>query len=204
MHHAYLLVGAFEDSLTGIPAEDREQGPDVLFSMHERFGIDEARALKHEATLRPVARPYRTFVLSLQGITVEAQNGLLKLFEEPHETIRFYILVPTEDLLIPTLRSRLMLIGGERRPFEVSEEAKRFLESSYRDRLTEIAERTKEADTVWSTSLLDGIEVWAEKKGDREALEAVLFVRKYAARRGASKKILFEHLALSLSVPERT
>lgn len=202
MHHAYLLVGSREECLACIAEEDKAEGPDVLVYTHEQFGIDEARRLRYEATLRPVVRPYRTFILLLGTMTIEAQNALLKLFEEPHETVRFYLQVEKGDQLLPTLRSRLMTISEGKVREDITEEARIFLKSSYADRLTLVAERTQKKNLAWIGELLDGIELWAHKKQDREALDAILFVRRYEGRRGASHKMLLEYLALSLSAPE--
>jgi DNA polymerase III delta prime subunit len=200
MHHANLIVGSVEACLSAIPKEDRQLGTDVLQYAFKRFGIDEARRLKQEATLRPLQRPYRTFIVVLDSITTEAQNALLKLFEDPDAAIRFYIIVPQEDMLIPTLRSRLMRLEGGTEAAEITEPARHFLGSSYAERLTMIAERTKEKDDVWICAVLDGIEVAVERERDQMAMRELLLVRQYEKWRGASKKMLLEHLALSLHI----
>lgn len=199
MHHAYLLIGDQSENLQKLPKSEQEVGSDVRITTHERFGIKEARDLKHESTLRPLVRPYRTFVLIIGGITIEAQNALLKLFEEPSETAVFYLIVSCEDVLIPTLRSRLMTLDGVVSDQVISEAAQVFLKSSYADRLELITQYTKEKNVLWIEEVLQGVEFWAYQNENREALDAILFVRAYDRMRSASKKMLLEHIALSLS-----
>lgn len=199
MHHAVLIVGDVHESLALIDASERTPGPDVSIEAYIRFGIDEARALCHRASLMPMNRPHRVFIMSFGTITLEAQNALLKLFEDPNETSRFYILAESADVFIPTLRSRFMeLRGKEKQPASHSAEA--FLKNAYKDRLEEIAKRMKEKDTSWTEELLAGLEIVIERRGDSALLRDLLMVRKYDKARSASQKMLLEHLALALPV----
>lgn len=199
MHHAYLYIGAFKDVLKHLPSEDQVPGPDVRHEVYERFGIVEARMLKETSSLRPVANMHRAFVLTCTSITLEAQNALLKLFEDPVGNVRFHLIIPHSDMLLSTLSSRLMRVETESaaRDAGVTHD---FLRLSYSDRLTEVASRTKEKDAAWMGNLLSGVEVWALAQKDTGILHEVTFVRKYEHNKSASKKMLLEHLALSLPV----
>jgi hypothetical protein len=178
---------------------DRKAGADVFFLDAPRFGINEARTLKGMAFRKPVERDYRTFILTFSTITTEAQNALLKLFEEPPSTARFHIIVPREDILISTLRSRVAFhdMPTASRATTV---ALQFLQSSYRDRLETIAARAKAADMAWMEAVVNGSEVYFEEQGAYAPLKEIAFVRSYFHASGASKKMLLEHLALTLPV----
>jgi hypothetical protein len=200
MHHAYLLVGERTASLEHIDEGDRVPGPDVSVYAFDRFGIDEARSLRHESSLMPVTRPYRVFIISFATITTEAQNALLKLFEDPVDTVRFYLITADADMLIPTLRSRFMELSGRTMDAIRSEVADNFLRSTYDKRLQDIAEHMKGKDVLWAEELLRGLEVWIQHKSEPTVLRDLVFVRTYDRTRSASRKMLLEHLALTLPV----
>lgn len=201
MHHAQLYIGEAEDMLSQIDARERKAGPDVFYQTEKRFGIKQARDLKEMASRTSVEGEYRTFIIITSSITTEAQNALLKLFEEPPQTARFHLIVPREDVLIPTLRSRLLRTHDDVADTE-NDMARTFLQSPYRTRLETITARMKEKDDDWAEHVLNGSEVFFSKKGNYDALREIAFVKKYFYGPGASKKMLLEHLALSLSVTE--
>ncbi len=198
MHHAYCLVGDFDSALAHINEDEQKPGLDVSHLVYAQLGIAEARALKEMSAQRPVERAERVFIVSFTTATLEAQNALLKLFEEPALTTKFYIIVPTVDILIPTLRSRLMI---ETLPSGSNEHvvtvAQTFLKHTYAERLALIASKVKAKDDGWVTDLLRGLEIYVEKQKGVGASE-LLFVETYTRGSGASKKMLLEHLALSL------
>ncbi len=196
-HHAHCIVGDFESAYARIPLEDRESGPDVLLQNYTQFTIAEARALKYASSQRPVERPNRVFILACTNATLEAQNALLKLFEEPALTSKFYIIVPYEDVLIATVRSRLMIQHAHGGTQNTEVLVREFMESSYNERLLLIGARTKEKDDVWCDTLIEGLERYTKEHPEFKATE-LLFVERYIRGSGASKKMLLEHLALSL------
>ncbi|MBY0473408.1 hypothetical protein K2Q00_04000 [Patescibacteria group bacterium] len=111
-HHAYVYEGPV--SLLPKLADDaalrfdfkREQNPDVLVQQWEKFSIDEARELAQQASLKSVSGR-SLFILGISSIASDAQQALLKLFEEPREGAIFVVLVP-HGIVIPTLRSRFL------------------------------------------------------------------------------------------------
>lgn len=198
MHHAYVVTGDLAHSLRYISEEDRVFGPDVLLYEYEKFGINEARKLKHESSLAPIERAYRVFIISFSRITTEAQNALLKLFEEPVGEARYYLITKSEDVLIKTLRSRLIALGATSSPHTDQTQTIAFLNLSYQERLAEITERSKHEDTTWIEQLFDGIEVFAHTTNNYTVMKEIIFVRLYEKTHGASRKMLLEHMALSL------
>ena len=53
-----------------------------------------------------------------ETINVVAQNKLLKILEEPPEYLFFFLLSPTPDLLLPTIRSRCINVNFQLLPVE--------------------------------------------------------------------------------------
>jgi DNA polymerase-3 subunit delta' len=197
MHHANLLIGSRTWARGYIPEDDLVVGPDVLFYEGERLSIEDVRALSYEVNMRPTAREYRTFVLMCDSLLHEAQNALLKILEEPNPQTVFYVVVPREDVLLPTLRSRLNLLDAERGELERSV-FEVFIKAGYNDRLRLIAEKVAEGDTAWIEKLLRGLETHAHEKRDTSLMREALRTETYLSANGSSKKMLLEHLALTL------
>ncbi len=201
-HHALLLVGDYEACLAEIPEADRT-GADAERIVTDTLGIDEARALSVRAASRPVEHTKRTFIIACAQITTEAQNALLKTFEDPPKTAQFYLIVPRLSVLLPTLRSRLQLAFASE-DAAMSDTVKKFLRASYADRLEQIAALHKAKDAAGMRALIEDVErtVAAAPSPKKAAyLEDVALVSQYAEIRGASHKMLLEHLALSVPSP---
>jgi len=123
-HHAYGIVSDVSLRLDIISFLEREHGivargnPDLFVQKYEVLTIDDARGLKTAHSTRPFSSRddkdgnggRKFFILEIDSITHEAQNALLKIFEEPNEYAHFFLIIPSEELLLPTLRSRLFMI----------------------------------------------------------------------------------------------
>lgn len=202
-HHAVVFEGESSAARAAALAYVREtlllpleRNPDVVVYEHERLGIDDARELKLRASQAPLSAG-QAFVLVFDTATREAQNALLKLLEEPAEATYFVLVVPSIELLLPTVRSRLAY-GGRARgaPVELPL-AERFLSATIGERLTLIEPLVKEKDRARVRAFLDALEqmLYRQGVGKRAAeLREVVFVRGYADDRSASVKMLLEHL----------
>lgn len=201
MHHAQLFLGSFSWARTVLPSSCLTPHEDVLHYSEERLGIDQVRRLVYEAHLAPFSGEVRMFVLVFRSITHEAQNALLKLLEEPPQTAQFFVVTSAHTELLPTLRSRLMLIATEDTAHDTTAKAvcDAFCGMSYAERLATIASRTTAKDDAWVDALMEGLEAYALEKKDAALMADMLMVRQYGASPGASKKMLLEHIALSLS-----
>lgn len=202
MHHARLFIGDFEYIQSFLPEYARVGGLDVTHTFVDSFGIDDARALGLASSQKPLEAPLRTFVLSFRSATVEAQNALLKTLEDPAQTTEFFVIVPREDVLIATVRSRLQYDRAAGAVEQTSHIAEAFIRSPFSERLKEIEKRTKDKDDAWIEEIVSGIEVWASKNIMKSEIHDVLLdimlVRTNLPSRGASKKMLLEQLALTL------
>ena len=197
MHHANLLIGNKEWALAQIPEEERTEGADVLIYSYERMSIANVRALIYEAGLRPVARAHRTFIIVCDSLLHEAQNALLKLFEEPNNHTLFFLIIPRENMLLPTLHSRLHILEIERGDVHTDAFGE-FLNATYADRLTQITEMLKNEDSSWIETIVRGVEQYAHEKRDAVLIKDALMLSAYVHTTGSSKKMLLEHIALSV------
>lgn len=198
MHHANLYIGKKEWAL----ALMRQSGPapavvDTMMCTYERMSIADVRQLIAQAQYRPVESAYRVFVVSCASILPEAQNALLKLVEEPHPGVMFHFIIPDERMLLPTLRSRLMLCAKE---VVLGDEklATMLVARTPADRLSWVTEQLKSESSDWIHEVVRALAKYARDTRNVTLLETCLFVESSLRYAGASKKMLMEHLMLSL------
>ena len=177
-----------------------ESNPDVSIHTIEKYGVNDARALKMRASQTPLGHA-QVFLLALDNITIQAQNALLKLLEEPADKTYFVLVVPTIHILLPTIRSRITygkrLTGTPTQSIQAQE----FLSAVPKDRIKIIANLVENKDRVQARDLLDAIEAVLHKEGVRdhaEALDELAFIRRYLADNSSSLKMLLEHLAVTI------
>lgn len=213
LHHACLIEGErqavhlalnrfFENEL-----KIKIRGnPDFLFAEYDTFTIDEARALKDWQSKRPAAGEQKFFVLALNNATHQAQNSLLKVLEEPAAGTHFFLIAPTADIFLPTVRSRLFIVKftGES-VGDGGKGAEKFLKSNIGERLAfaksfadEIADGKKTKTDV--IKFLDTIELALRNKNLAEAavFEELLQAKIFLRGSGSSVKMLLENLALKI------
>ncbi|MCW1360037.1 DNA polymerase III subunit delta' [Campylobacter sp. US33a] len=70
------------------------------------FLIEDAKAVEKESYI--AERTQKIIIIMAHSFRNEAQNFLLKLFEEPPKNIKFLIVAPSKNLLLPTVRSRFI------------------------------------------------------------------------------------------------
>ena len=76
------------------------------------IGIDQVREVQHAATLKPYEGKYRVFIFQeAASLSSEASNALLKLLEEPPESVLFILLTTNGEAIFPTILSRCQWVG---------------------------------------------------------------------------------------------
>ncbi len=210
-HHAYVYEGPA--ALLGALATDARtrfgfEGAgtaEVQVELWEKFGIDESRALVTQTSLRS-ATGRALFVLGIVSITSEAQQALLKLFEEPQVGVVFVVLVPHGSLL-PTLRSRFLEYPGKIAKSHADTAAAEFLSWPYAKRSAWVTAFVKKEDGAREQvrAFVDDLEavLYAEHQRlptapVRAGLADVAHFRRYLADRAPSVKMILEHFAATL------
>ena len=93
-----------------------------ILSFEKLVGIEDVRNVQKKLILKPFKSKEKAVILeSFNGITIEAQNALLKLLEEPPQHTIIYITTANKDLLLPTILSRCQIITLKD-SFELSKE----------------------------------------------------------------------------------
>lgn len=200
-HHAYVVegTGTTFGILSNFLAEtfdvSKEGNSNFFRQEYELFGVDDARALRILALRAAAGR--KIFVVSFQETTHEAQNTLLKTFEEPTPATHFFLVIPRAEMILPTLRSRMAHIALPRHVDETL--ARDFLAKLPHQRILYVQKLVKGERWGEIAALIDSLEAAVSK--DRTVTtrrDAVLLVRKYWNDRGSSPKMLLEQLALAL------
>lgn len=214
LHHAYLIEGEHAvlsaDVLAFLEGEQN-----VIVEYTELFTIDAARSLRARQIERTPDGGKKCFVLGARFFMREAQNALLKVFEEPTADTHFFLIVPDADVLLPTLRSRVLVIRSEED--KVAKEAllvrgKEFLRLTKPERLQVIADLLEEYEDDEkhellkgeALKLLSGIEVslYTSLAGEppseaqQQTFKELLKCKDFMRDRGASTKMLLEYVAL--------
>ncbi|MEA1893216.1 MAG: DNA polymerase III subunit delta' [Campylobacterota bacterium] len=84
----------------------------VVGFIEEKFLLEHSKAVVAQAYISESQTKY--IVIGTAEFSVISQNSLLKVFEEPPKNIEFIIITPTKSNLLPTVRSRLPIIKGEK------------------------------------------------------------------------------------------
>lgn len=215
LHHAYLVVGNKDEAERSLHAFFEAAGqkligsPDFFHWKEETFGVDDARELSARALRRAFTSRLpsgqagkKVFFLAPESITIQAQNALLKTFEEPIADTHFFLVVRGEELIIPTLRSRCQVLRV-RHSVSNKSEAEEFLKLPLKKRL-DFAKKFVEKELNIS-AFLDDLLSYLRTSGTSAdggqtsvSIEKVYKMRLLSDAPSASSRLVLEHLALIL------
>lgn len=110
-----------DDLIVKICQDNGIEDLDIVIIEHDKaIGIGEIRELQKRLFLKPLRGKFKAVILkNAQNLTLEAQNALLKVLEEPPPNTFIILTVAKKDLLLPTTTSRCKVI-------EIKEEAVHF------------------------------------------------------------------------------
>lgn len=194
LHHASLVIGSVEKAqeLLHNLFGSLNNSPDFFVFKPETFGIEEARQLSLGAT-RKAFGERKIFLITPAKITLEAQHALLKTFEDPAPNTHFFLVVKNEELVIPTLRSRMQTVQAHHRALNM--DAEKFLKLLPKDRLLFVRKFVDGEKNL--SDFLDELLVALRKSGPKN-LETVYNLRRFSDDRSVSVRLILEHLALVL------
>lgn len=217
-HHAFLLVGDPKKNFDELRLFFRKkisagelESADLWLGEFETLSIDEAREFKSVQNTRPVGER-RFMLVSLRTIQAEAQNSLLKLFEDPSSQTTFIVCASGPSIFLPTLLSRLNIISthshADRTAAELSPESEKmmriFLAGPIQKRLSLLEPIIKEKDKAAAEKFLNELEFFLheDKKAHldmkqaetRFVFENIFSARRFLASRSPSVKMILENL----------
>jgi hypothetical protein len=226
MHHAYLIEGEYKEIFPEILEFMKEikietvGNPDFSITFFDSFKIEDARNLKLNSSEKGFSLKKKIYIISANNFLLEAQNTLLKMFEEPIEDTHFFIIIPNADILLKTLISRFYLIRTKNNPENSLRESEMFMSMSIKDRILFIKnlladeKNTNEEEFSINTNtsrakaikFLNELEISLYNKYSKEdkknvcLFEQIFKVREFLSQPGSSSKTLMESVALLLPI----
>lgn len=214
LFHAYVVGGARENARTYIETLLSKHGvvlhanPDYLLIERVSFSVEDARAIRSWQELAPLGEK-KVLILYTDFITGEAQNALLKTFEEPVADTHIFFAVPNPDILLPTLLSRVQIIVPPvNAGAEDNEEAKKFLKMKIGERMSfiqKLAEKSEDEDASAqvrerAVGFLNDLEFLLAKDivKNQKKLDELIRLKKYLYMPGSSVKMILETIALTV------
>lgn len=214
LNHVYLVEGEIFQTekilkeflvLRGV---DIHNSTYVQTENYESLSIEKAKLLKSYQSERSSSGENKYFIITATGINHEAENALLKMFEEPTEGVHFFFILPKVDILSDTLRSRAHIIHTNTYTPDIF--VKNFIKQSISDRfksITEIINLYKNSDTSGplrdhAVNILDHLEKIIYEKNNKVTQDDVfkykeiLKARKNLSLPGSAVKMILEHIAL--------
>lgn len=167
----------------------------------ERFGIDNSRYLIEQSFIKPAEADKKLIVVIFSSITIEAEQALLKILEEPPLTTQFLFILPKGLSLLSTLNSRLQKIEFEAKGGRKLETLESFSKLSFKDRIGLIEKELKKEKSDWVKKIKNDLLLELENNSNKyslKVLESLNFVIGNLNTRGAANKMLLEELALAL------
>lgn len=219
--HAFVIEAEAEEGIK-LAQEwvERELGlqfdnnPDVVVSRYGLLSVEDARKIAEVASGAPFVGEHKAVIIAASRAYHEAQNALLKLFEEPPRGTSLFLILPSLGGLLPTLRSRVQVLhtgaGDRSRRQQIPELAQEFLKASKEKRSAMIKrltsgkdEEARRENREEAIALLNGIEAVAYGAKERDdavvaLLSDIATLRTHLYDRSAPVKMILEHVALVL------
>lgn len=217
LHHAYVIEGDRDTVFTALQTFldtdmkwNTHANPDFWHATYDSFGVEDARDLKEMQQHKAFGEHgKKIFIVSFNFITLEAQNSLLKVFEEPTSGTHFFIITPSADIFLPTIRSRVIVMSHHTQQEEKGGglSIKNFLKSSLSERLEMVTQIIEDKEKIKAIEFLNQLErELLEKWGtdlDQEKINTfkeIMKCRRYLGDRAPSVKLILEHVALSTPI----
>lgn len=228
-HHAFVIEAEAEEGIVIAQGwVEKELGmkvqgnPDVVVMKYGLLSVDDARRVTELAAGKAFAGNTKVVIIAATRAYHEAQNALLKVFEEPPAGAYLFLILPSLGSLLPTLRSRVQEISlslTDRSNIRISEIAEEFMKANREKRSAMINRLTSGKDEEERRELreetiqiVNGIEAIAyqhqgntlrsAQQGDtlRQGVTLVLkdiaILRGHLYDRSAPVKMILEHLSL--------
>ena len=212
LHHAYGILGNREkvkEELFAFLEKDLKfpviGNPDFWHREFNVFKIDDGREMSLIHLNKSIKFDRKIFIVTANSITRDAQNSLLKIFEEPNVSTTFFLIMPDDSKLLPTLKSRLIIVNGKK-DTNLMFSTETFLKAKVGKRLEIIAKILKDIKDEKMTkaeaiTFIKNLEMNVKSNDQKRNLLVIEDLEKaisYASDESPSIKVILEHLALVL------
>lgn len=215
--HAYVIESEIDSVREALQAHiqevlgiDTRANPNVFFKEYDRLGIDEVRSLGELQSKTSIGKDgYKVFIVSFSSVTVEAQNAMLKILEEPTEGTIWLVVTPAVRSLLPTVLSRVQYVSAGEGAHKYRDTALEFVGSDYTTReklLKQFAGDSKKGITADRAGLADLLReimsILLERKEEIEGWTPIYReleeLSGYATDRSSSVKHIGDYVAIRL------
>lgn len=145
--------------------EDMKIDPlDTDFQTFEKsLGIQDVRNIQKKISLKPFKGKTKSVIIDVyEGITLEAQNALLKILEEPPANTIIIIATAKKELILPTILSRCKIVSLYEKGIGLTQEDYSQLEKNLNTILDgKTGDRLKIAETISKNK--EELHVWFKK-----------------------------------------
>lgn len=165
-HHAYCFITAnlafggkaISKALFSVWNISYRGNPDFFYYSKDTFNIEDAHTLRDWSYTNPVRENLKVCCVETHSLTEESQNALLKLFESTPPKTFFFLVVPSKEIFLPTLYSRLVTstLDAQRGDEEIP--VRQFLSSSISRRSELLKDVIDEKDKTKAQIFLDLLE----------------------------------------------
>ncbi|MCB9805603.1 hypothetical protein H6775_00415 [Candidatus Nomurabacteria bacterium] len=212
LHHAYICEGDKKEIYNNLCTFCQNDlnfkikaNPDFVYEEYDKLLISHARRLRDIQMNKTTDRGRKIYIISFNFITIEAQNALLKVLEEPTEGTHFFFITPSAHIFLPTVLSRVNVISYKKSLDRVSSN---FLKKSLKEKMnlvTKMVNDIKDEKVSKFEAIVFAREVAldiyndAKKKNDYQKLKKLSEIEKiidYLHSTGSSVKQLLEYLVL--------
>lgn len=204
LHHAYFLSVTEREAAVEMLKEELSDllgvvflgNPDVVMRSYDRMAIDHAYELREILGNRPIET--RICIVSVGVVLHEAQNALLKIFEDPPTDTHFFMVSETDNYLLPTLRSRFSVHQVFQKRTD-KKDVEKFLSLSLGDKMSKVAEIAEEG-TEATRRFLDLLEHNFSKdvKQYKDVLYKIVEGKRFLLLPSASRKGILESIVCAL------
>ncbi|MBU1046270.1 hypothetical protein KKH36_00630 [Patescibacteria group bacterium] len=213
LHHAYLLEGekesVFKELILFLENDLNFQtsaNPDFYLGDFDSFGINDGRVIKDFQSKKTLAGDKQIIIIQTNFITNEAQNSLLKMFEEPTENTHIFLIIHSSENLLTTLKSRLQIVKFQRDNL-TNDFVDDFLKASISERFDLIKvflpkTTNDKADKAGAIQFLNNLEkdLYIKFKQNNEKdlkniFQEIIQNRSYLSDRSPSVKMILEHIS---------
>jgi DNA polymerase III delta prime subunit len=113
---SFLVIGTDKNETgsytSGLLKENEINSLDInSYDFEKAMGIGDVRIIQKTILLKPFRGKVKAvIIMAHEGITLEAQNALLKILEEPPANTILIIVVSKKEIVLPTILSRCKIV----------------------------------------------------------------------------------------------
>ena len=183
-----------------------------ILEFEKALGIEDVRKIQEKIFLKPFKGEKKAVIIfMMQGATIDAQNAMLKLLEEPPSNTLIYLITNNYLAFLPTVLSRAKVIEVEKDEIQTDDEILEKILSldsaGERLYLAQVVSKEKTKAISWlETAILSAREKMLEKVEDKpEALKLRKLIHKLELTHydlkttNANPRLALENLFLNIT-----